>query len=117
MEIIKCLEESVVIKRYEILAFEIFENGFYIKIKTSLIDGSELHIREYVDETERNYSYHWQDSNKNMIIRWDNSPYHKHIETYPHHFHNGNNVMPSFHISCKEILKVIENRLSYKKDR
>ncbi len=47
MEIIKCIEKSDIIKKYDILAFEIFEGGFYIKIRVSLIDDTELYIREY----------------------------------------------------------------------
>ena len=47
MEIIKCLEKSGIIKKYDILVFEIFEGGFYIKIRALLINDSELYIREY----------------------------------------------------------------------
>ncbi|MGR3318484.1 MAG: toxin-antitoxin system TumE family protein [Candidatus Anammoxibacter sp.] len=57
------------------------------------------------------YSYHWQEPNKKLLIRWDNSPHHKHIETFPHHIHYGNNVLPSYQISFEEILKVIEEKL------
>ncbi len=55
MEIIRCVENSGVVKKYDILAFEVFEGGFYIKISASLIDDTELHIREYSDVDERNY--------------------------------------------------------------
>lgn len=88
-----------------------FEDGFYIKIRVLLIDDSELYIREYSDVDERNYSYHWQDVNKQILMRWDNSGHHKHIETYPHHVHYDNNILPSYHISCEEILKDIEGKI------
>ncbi len=73
MEIIKCVEKSEIIKEYDILVFEIFEGGFYIKIRAALIDDTELYIREYSDVDERNYSYHWQDLNGRLLMRWDNA--------------------------------------------
>ncbi len=114
MQIIECVEKSSLIKKYDILVFEIFEGGFYIKINAVLIDDSELYIREYSDVKERNYSYHWQDSNGRLLMRWDNAEHHKHIGTYPHHLHQSNNIRPSYHVSCEEILKDIEDKISLK---
>lgn len=111
MEIIRCLEENDVVKRYDVLAFEVFESGFYIRIKVLLVDDSELFIREYSDVDERNYSYHWQDARKQILMRWDNAGHHKHIETYPHHVHDGNHIFPSYQISCKEVLTIIEGKI------
>jgi len=117
LEIIRCIEKSGIIKKYDIFTFEVFEGGFYIKIKALLTDDSELYIREYSDISERNYSYHWQDLNGRLLMRWDNAGHHRHIETYPHHLHHDNNILPSFHISCEEILKDIEEQISIKKYR
>lgn len=114
MEILKCLEKSSIIKNFDILAFEVFEGGFYIKIRALLIDDSELYIREYSDVDERNYSYHWQDFNKQLLMRWDNAGHHKHIKTHPHHVHHGNDTLPSYHISCEEILRDNEEKISIK---
>jgi hypothetical protein len=112
LEIIKCVEKSGIVKKYDILTFEIFEGGFYIKIRALLINNSELYIREYSDVSERNYSYHWQDSNKGLLMRWDNAGHYRHIETFPHHLHQGNDILPSYHISCEEILKDIKDKIS-----
>lgn len=117
MEIIRCIEKSGIIKKYDVLAFEIFEGGFYIKIRALLIDDSELYIREYSDVVERNYSYHWQKLKGQLLMRWDNAGHHRHIETYPHHAHHSNDILPSYHISCEEILKDIEDKISIEKDR
>ncbi len=73
MEIIKCLEKSTAVTEF-VLDIKIFESGFYIRIEAVLIDSTELYIREYVDANERNYSYHWQLSNSELILRWDNAP-------------------------------------------
>ncbi|MCR4289796.1 MAG: DUF6516 family protein [Candidatus Scalindua sp.] len=111
MEIIKCLEKSSAVKNFNVLVLEYFEGGFYIKIKATLNNNTELYIREYSDVHVRNYSYHWQEPNQKLLIRCDNSTHHKHIETFPHHIHQGNNVLPSYQISCEEILKVIEGKI------
>ncbi len=111
MEIIKYLDNCKVVKNYEVLSFKNFEDGFYIKIFVELFDKSILFISEYVDEAERNYSYHWQDSTDNIIIRWDNAPYHKDIVTFPHHLHNSEGVFESYQIKVYEILLYIEKQL------
>lgn len=56
-------------------------------IRISLIDRSFLDVRI----TRRgNYSYHWQHHTADQSIhRWDNTPHHSNIATYPHHFHDG----------------------------
>ncbi len=48
-------------------------------------------------------------------MRWDNAYHHQHITTYPHHLHRGSKILPSYHISCTEILKEIEYHLKNKK--
>ncbi|MGR3219791.1 MAG: toxin-antitoxin system TumE family protein [Candidatus Anammoxibacter sp.] len=112
MEIIACLENSNVVKDFKVLVLEFFKGGFYTKIKATLSNNTALFIREYSDVNERNYSYHWHDPNKKILIRWDNSPHHKHIETHPHHLHSSGNVLPSYQISCEDILKVIEEKIA-----
>ena len=108
MEITKYLDSSKIVKSYKILNVKIFETGFFIKISVELTDTSMLFLTEYLDETERNYSYHWQDSENNIILRWDNAPYHKQIKTYPHHLHRKNNIFESYDITINDILKAIE---------
>ena len=63
-----------------------------------------------MSETEYLYSYHWQDKNKNMIIRWDNSPHHKQLKTFPHHKHVPE-IKESNEIRIEDILKVIEEKI------
>jgi hypothetical protein len=117
LEIIKYLEKSDVVREYDVLSFEIFDGGFYIKIRALLIDDSELFVREYSDVKERNYSYHWQDRGGRFLMRWDNARHYKNIETFPHHVHHSDRILPSYHISCNEILKEIEDKIMGKKNR
>jgi hypothetical protein len=58
------------------------------------------------------YSYHWQDQNDDMIIRWDNAPDWEN-ETFPHHRHIGepNKVEPSFERTLEQVLKHIASAM------
>ncbi len=111
MEILNCLKRFPIVVSVEVLALRTFHKGFFIKLKVILRDGSLLYIREYVDIEERNYSYHWQTADGRLIIRWDNAPHHKNIQTYPHHKHIGNSVVESFEITCEKILEFIEKEM------
>ncbi|MFA4702201.1 toxin-antitoxin system TumE family protein [Pyrococcus kukulkanii] len=86
------------------------------KIRAELIDGSVLYIKEFVSEDEYKYSFQWQKGNK-LLIRWDNAPHHKQIETFPHHKHieSPENIYPSTELSLEDVLKAIERQL-YQRD-
>lgn len=107
MEIIQCLENNSLVQSFEIIDFKDFGNGYYFKIKVILLDDSEIFISEYIDSSERNYSYHWQTKNSELIKRWDNAPHYKEIKTYPHHTHYQNSVYQNYSITCTEIFKEI----------
>lgn len=88
------------------------DRGF-IRFVVELIDDSELHVFEYVDSDLHriDYSYHWQNKEKILIIRWDNASHHPEIETFPHHIHDGNEIKPSDVPTFVEILKKIGDRI------
>ena len=111
MEILKSLENSKIIKSFKIISYKTFSCGFYIKVKASLINDTVLFIAEYIDEKERNYSYHWQNMQGEMIIRWDNSPYHNRIKTHPFHKHVGDKVFPSSNITIQDVIEYISKNL------
>lgn len=52
MEIIKCLEKSSAVKDFNILVLEFFEGGFYIKIKATLNNNTELYISVWRQDTK-----------------------------------------------------------------
>lgn len=86
----------------------------YIRFVIEFRDNSELHVFEYVNSGlhKLNYSYHWQDKEKNLIIRWDNAPHHSNIETFPHHLHMKDGVKPSGEPTFAEILEKIEQAIA-----
>jgi hypothetical protein len=108
LEIIKYLEESPIVKNFILRDFKSFSDGFYINISVNLVDNSLLYISEYIDKSERNYSYHWQDSDSNLIIRFDNAPYHRSVTTFPHHKHIKNEIFENNLITFSEIMNYIE---------
>ncbi|HHC24691.1 MAG TPA: hypothetical protein ENK58_04645 [Desulfobacterales bacterium] len=108
MEIFKSLNSSDAIEGFEFLDYKKWKDGYYFKLRITLKDNTVLFVKEYADEAERNYSFHWQDAENKLIIRWDNASHHRHIETYPHHKHIGGTVRESFEISLNEVLSYIE---------
>ncbi len=112
MEILKSLDSSRVVSSYKIGIFKNFEFGFYIKIFATLIDSTELFIREYSDLKERNYSYHWQTKEGELICRWDNAPHYKSLKTYPHHKHQEDKVSENYSIELSDILEIIAKEIA-----
>ncbi|MCD6471556.1 hypothetical protein J7K55_00280 [Candidatus Aerophobetes bacterium] len=47
------------------------------------------------------------------FLKWDNSPHHQHIKTFPHHKHTPK-IEESEEISLEDILKLIEEKLEMK---
>jgi len=74
-----------------------------IRGEVYFIDGSMLHLREFVDaeiSPERlTYIYQYMDSAQRLIFRYDNTGHHRklNLPTYPHHKHEGSasNVVAS----------------------
>ena len=110
MDILKSLEECSAVSSYEIDQYRSWANGRYYKLVVSFRDNSTLFAREYVDQTERCYSFHWQDENKNLLRRWDNAPHHPNLDTHPHHCHRGEKLPESAPTNLKEVLAFIEVR-------
>ncbi len=106
-EIFRLLDDNKVVSSYEILDFRKKQLGFYLKLQIIFNDQSILFAREYFDINIRNYSYHWQDKNDLLIMRWDNAPYHPNIETFPHHKHKDNSIQPSTEIALEQALNFI----------
>jgi hypothetical protein len=54
-------------------------------------NGSILHLRELIDMRKSPaqviYVYHYQNSMGTLIFRYDNTPHHTEITSFPHHKH------------------------------
>ena len=80
-EIFKLPDNNKLVNSYEVLDFRENPSGFYLKLKILFIDQSILFSKEFYSTGIRNYSFHWQDNNYELLISWDNAPFHKNIET------------------------------------
>lgn len=108
----KLLEEfKDIIKEITIEKYEVSGSNIKLRMKLSLIDGSDLFIRETIISGEkRKYSYHWQDKEDHLVKRWDNAPDWE-VETFLHHLHIGENVVPSYDRSLEKILQIIRREI------
>jgi hypothetical protein len=85
------------------------------RLKVDFSDRSSLEIFErlvcinnYSERTK--YSYQWQNSNNELLGRWDNAPHHPEISTHPHHHHSPGQTVESSELSGIEILEHIVNQ-------
>lgn len=65
----------------------------FIRGEIYFLDGSCLHLREFVDIEygiqRYRYVYHYQNSDGALIFRYDNTPHFPELPTFPHHKHTG----------------------------
>jgi hypothetical protein len=100
-----------IVQGYEVLDFKSGESFYFLRIKAEIIDGSELYVREYVSREESLYSYHWQNEDGSLRVRWDNSPHHKGLRTFPHHKHVPE-LEESEEVSLEDVIAAIKERLA-----
>ena len=109
----KLIEEySKIIKHYSVSDFRRYGSSSSLVAKVEFIDDSVLYIKDYLFiDGKRKYSYHWQTDKGDLISRWDNSPHHEDISTFPHHRHLPDEIIKSQSRSLKEVIKIISERL------
>ncbi len=115
MLILKLIKDAEFVASHEILDYKKWDRGFYYKLRIVFKDSSVLFAREYVDELQRDYSFHWQSSENKMLIRWDNAPHYKDLLTFPHHKHTEDRVVESKVVSLEDVLAQIKGLLQNNK--
>ena len=96
------------IQHYSVDAFEQIGNNLKIYINIHFKDDSQLFIKEILIQGKRKYPYHWQDRDGNIICRWDNAPDWPNVDTFPHHKHLQNELLPSYETDTKDIFNKIK---------
>jgi hypothetical protein len=89
----------------------------FIRGEIYFIDGSILHLREFVDAEavpERlTYAYQYMSSSQQLAFRYDNTGHHRklNLPTYPHHKHQSteDNIVISAAPDLPQILSEIED--------
>jgi hypothetical protein len=105
----KLIEEySSIILDYSVSGLQKYDSAYSLVAKVQFIDESVLHIKDYLFlDGKRKYSFQWQTQEGGLISRWDNSPHHKEISTFPHHQHEPYKIVKSHSRNLSEILKII----------
>ena len=110
-QIIEILDSSPIIADYEIHQLIEESSASFLRVEVTLVNGSQLFMKELWFPHESKYSYHWQNAAGKLLLRWDNAPHHPEIATYPDHKHIGDAVFPSSRISIEEVLRIISAQL------
>jgi len=89
----------------------VVEDTEYLRLTILCPGGIALHIREFVRaSTIIRYSYQLLVNNEG-VLRYDNTPHHPEIRTYPHHKHEKGKVGPlhdpSLQAFLEEALKLL----------
>lgn len=103
-----------IIKETRVIQLEQVANLLRFRIILKFADDSILHIKEIkLPKNQRKYAYHWQDKNKKLLIRWDNSKHWKNISTHPHHKHvkTKKNVKNSYETTIVDVLTYIQKKM------
>lgn len=101
-----------IIRDYSVSKYRRYGNASSLLASIEFIDQSILYIKDYLFlDGSRKYSFHWQDHNGNLISRWDNSPHHEEISTFPHHRHLPGETESSQERNLGEVVKVIYKEL------
>ncbi|MCP5104436.1 MAG: hypothetical protein GY950_13695 [bacterium] len=105
----KLIEEySSIVSNYSVSEHKKYGPAYSLVAGIEFIDGSILYIKDYLFiDGKRKYSYHWQTGKSDLIARWDNSPHHKNISTFPHHRHLPDQVTASQARSLREVIETI----------
>ncbi len=93
----------------------------FIRGELFFIDGSTLHLREFVDVEDGvdrfTYVYQYMDAEQSLVFRYDNTGHHRklNLSTYPHHKHEGSElaVLPSSAPGLAEVLDEIMTKVDY----
>ncbi len=88
------------------------EETAYLKGHVTIIDSSILEIAIFAIESRGSlsidkYRLHYMNKVGQMLFRYDNSQHHREIDTYPHHKHTRDKIVPSKMPSLKDILNEI----------
>jgi hypothetical protein len=102
------------IKDYKIRKYRFYGTSYELIIEINLKDKSQLYVRDYLfDDGKRKYSFHWQNSMKECINRWDNISHYQNIKTFPFHKHVGKNEMieESEVMNLEKVLEFISQQI------
>jgi len=80
-----------------------------LKIRIRFTNGYLLELNEAVNAEKHtinhlSYRYHFQDDRNRLVFRYDNTPHFPDIESFPHHKHTKNMVLPGTRPSISDVM-------------
>ncbi len=111
---ISTLEQfSGIIISYKINKFREYGEAYELVAVIKFVDASTLYVRDYLfSDGKRKYSYHWQESNGALIIRWDNAEHFPLLHTFPFHEHVHEEVRDSQPMTLQKVLQHIREKIA-----
>jgi hypothetical protein len=106
-EIVATLRRNVLVRSLDIIDLVEEESVQFLRARADLVDGSVLHVRELLFPDHSKYSYQWQATSGETLIRWDNAAHHPELPTHPYHKHVGADVVGSIRVSIEDVLDEI----------
>ena len=84
-------------------------------------DRSLLHFRELIDLRHplriMMYAYHYQKPGGTLVFRYDNTPHHMSVSTFPHHKHTADgNISPTSEMGLEAVLREVEALINLTED-
>ena len=89
----------------------------FIRGNIYFLDGSFLHIREFVNQQQDieryMYVYQYQSTTGAFVFRYDNTPHFPHLLSFPHHKHEGSeaNVVATPPPNLETVLEEISHHV------
>ena len=112
-KILNTLERNPIITSYDIEVDVKSSTLILLHGSVMFKDGSTLEFLELIRETDRGldrlkYRFQYTRGDR-FVFRYDNAPHHREIETFPHHKHVSDKILPSQEKNLLEVLKENEN--------
>lgn len=119
-QIAALIEESPVVQSSNVTYDKRARHEGFVRGELYFIDGSTLHLREYVDVEDGidrfTYVYQYMNAEQALVFRYDNTGHHKKLKlpTYPHHKHAGSedavvaSPAPSLSDVLNEVMMIVE---------
>ena len=88
--------------------------GAVFQADVRFYDGARLLIVEEVERVSSRdvrrvaYKFHYQQADGTLIFRYDDSPHHPHLSTFPHHKHAGAFVIEAGAPDLADVLREID---------
>jgi hypothetical protein len=111
--IVAALRQNPIVRDIEILEVIDEASVQLLQVRAEIIDSTSS-VREAFFSRSSKYSYHWQTRTGELLLRWDNAPYHPEISTHPHHKHAGKQLAPSERVpiddGCAELTAILRSK-------